>query len=170
MRRPCQVEPIAWAASSTTRRLCFFASAYNLSMSHGNPAIWTGMMALVRGVIAASTLSRSILCVRASMSANTGVAPTSIITLAVATQEFGVVMTSSPAPIPAMRSAISIVQVPELNVRTGRPPKYSDRRASSACTFGPLVSQPERSTSATDAIVASSMVGLVNGRKARLMI
>ena len=42
-----------------------------------------------------------------------------------ATQEIGVVITSSPGPMPAMRKAISMVQVPELKVRTGRPPKYS---------------------------------------------
>ena len=33
------------------------------------------------------------------------------------------VMTSSPGPMPAMRRAISMVHVPELKVRTGRPPK-----------------------------------------------
>ena len=123
------------------------------------------MIALVRGVMAASTLSRSILRVTGSISANTGVAPTSMITLAVATQEIGVVITSSPAPIPAMRKAISMVQVPELKVRTGRPPKYSDSCASKAATFGPLVIQPERRTSPTAAMVASSMVGLEKGRK-----
>ncbi|MNN74972.1 hypothetical protein D3C81_1912340 [compost metagenome] len=74
-------------------------------------------------------------------------------------------ITSSPAPIPAMRKAISMVQVPELNVRTGRPPKYSDSWASKAWTLGPLVIQPERRTSPTAAIVASSMTGLENGRK-----
>ena len=99
------------------------AIAYSLSISTGLPARYTGMIARVFGVIAASTLSRSMLRVTGSMSANTGVAPTSRITFAVATQEIGVVMTSSPAPMPAMRNAISIVQVPELKVRTGRPPK-----------------------------------------------
>src|SRR6185437_9523444 len=100
------------------------------------------------------------------MSANTGVAPTSRMTLAVATHEFGVVMTSSPGPMPAMRKAISMVQVPELKVRTGRPEKYSDKLDSKARTFGPLlVSQPERRTSVTSAMVASSRVGRVKGRK-----
>jgi len=79
------------------------------------------MMARVRGVMAASSLSRSILRVTGSISANTGVAPTSMMTLAVATHDTGVVMTSSPGPMPAMRSAISMVQVPELKVRTMRP-------------------------------------------------
>src|SRR5271167_4831489 len=100
------------------------------------------------------------------MSANTGVAPTSMMTLAVATHEFGVVITSSPGPMPATRKAISMVQVPELNVRTGRPEKNSDNVDSRARTFGPLlVNQPERRTSATSAIVASSMEGRVKGRK-----
>ncbi len=125
----------------------------------------TGMMALVRGVIAASTLLMSRLCVRASISANTGFAPHSRITLDVATHELGVVMTSSPGPTPAMRSPISRVQEPELNVLTGRPWKYLDRRASNVWTRAPLpVSQPERSTSTTAAIVASSTVGRVKGR------
>jgi hypothetical protein len=56
------------------------------------------------------------------------------------------------------------VQVPELKARTGRPPKYSESLASNAFTCGPDVIQPERSTSATPAIVASSIVGRVNGR------
>src|SRR5580698_920382 len=108
----------------------------------------------------------SMLCVRASMSANTGVAPTSRITFAVATQELGVVITSHPGPMSARRRPISMVHVPELNVRTGRPEKNSDSSDSSAWTFGPLlVSHPERRTSDTAATVASSMVGLVKGRK-----
>jgi len=79
------------------------------------------MTALVRGVMAASSLSRSMLRVTGSMSANTGVAPVSMTTLAVATHEIGVVITSSPGPMPAMRSAISMVQVPELKLRVMRP-------------------------------------------------
>ena len=83
------------------------------------------MIARVFGVIAASTRSRSMLRVTGSMSAKTGFAPTSSTMFDVDTQVSGVVMTSSAAPAPtcAMRSAISIVQVPELKVRTSRPPK-----------------------------------------------
>ena len=84
-------------------------------------------MALVRGVMAASTRCRSMLRVTGSISTNTGVAPTSRMTLLVATHDKGVVMTSSPAPMPAMRSAISMVQVPELKARTGRPPNNCDK-------------------------------------------
>ncbi|MEI2807223.1 MAG: hypothetical protein V9G18_15220 [Albidovulum sp.] len=43
-------------------------------------------------------------------------------TLAVATQLNGVVITSSPGPTPATRSAISSAAVAELATRTGRPP------------------------------------------------
>ena len=89
-----------------------------------------------------------MLRVTGSMSTKTGRAPTSRTTLLVATQVSGVVITSSPGPTPAIRSAISIVQVPELNARTGRPPKYSESFASNSFTCGPEVIQPERSTSA----------------------
>jgi hypothetical protein len=101
--------------------------------------------------------------VAGSMSTNTGRAPTSRITLLVATQESGVVMTSCPGPTPAIRSAISIVHVPELKARTGRPPKYSESLASNAFTWGPEVIQPDRRTSATPAMVSSSIAGLVKG-------
>jgi hypothetical protein len=81
------------------------------------------MMALVFGRIAASMRSRSMLRVTGSTSTRTGVAPTSRITLAVATQVSGVVITVSPAPTFARRSATSRVAVPELKARTGRPPQ-----------------------------------------------
>src|SRR4051812_49106982 len=139
--------------------------ACSRSRSTGRPARSTGRMARVAGVIAADTRPRSIFRVRGSISTNTGRAPTSRITLLVATHESGVVITSCPAPTPAIRRAISIVHVPELKTRTGRPPQYSESFASSAFTFGPEVIQPERSTSATPAIVSSSIVGRVKGRK-----
>jgi hypothetical protein len=63
-----------------------------------------------------------------------------------------------------MRKAISIVHVPELNVRTWRPPKNVESCLSNSKTLGPLVSQPERSVSATEAMVASSIDGRENGR------
>ena len=99
------------------------------------------------------------------MSANTGVAPTSSMTLLVATQERGEVITSSPGPTPASRRPISSAAVPELNARTGRPAHRADRSASNCLTWGPEVIQPERSTSATPAMVSSSIEGRVKGRK-----
>src|ERR1043166_7773159 len=131
----------------------------------GRPAKSTGMIALVFFVIAFSARSRSRLRVRGSTSTKTGRAPTSSATLAVATQESGVVRTSSPAPTSASRRPTSSVAVPELKQRTVRPPRSPDSAASNAFTCGPEVIQPERSTSPTPAIVASSISGLVNGRK-----
>ncbi len=92
------------------------------------------MMALVRGVMAASTLSRSILRGhRVDIGEHRGCA------------DFDDhVGRGHPGDgrgdhfvaraIPAIRKAISMVQVPELKVRTGRPPKYSDSCASKAAT------------------------------------
>ena len=81
------------------------------------------MIARVFGVIAAAILSRSILRVTGSISTKIGLAPTLKITLEVATQEIGVVITSSPAPMPATCNAIFMVAVPLAKQRTGRPPK-----------------------------------------------
>ena len=66
--------------------------------------------------------------------------------------------------MPHAWSATSSAPVAEVNVRTIRPPRYSDNACSKAFTFGPVVIQPERSTSATPAMVSSSMVGFANGR------
>src|SRR5580658_9074385 len=111
---------------------------------------------------------RSMLRVIGSTSTNTGLPPARTITLAVATQDSGVVITSSPGPTPASDMAISMPPVAELNARTGRPAKYADSVASNSRTCGPLVIQPERSTSATPAMVASSIEGRVNGRNSLL--
>src|SRR6516162_717892 len=104
-----------------------------------------------------------MLRVSSPTSTNTGRAPTRTITFAVATKLSAGVMTSSPGPMPQASSAISRPAVAEVWVRTGRPPRYADSSASSCATLGPLASQPERSTSATAAIVSSSMLGRVNG-------
>ncbi len=76
MRLPRQDEPIASAASSITRSLCFAASSYRPSMSQGRPAKCVGRIARVRGPIRAATAARSRLRVPGSTSTNTGVAPT----------------------------------------------------------------------------------------------
>ena len=106
-----------------------------------------------------------MLRVRGSTSTNTGRAPTSSTTLAVATQDSGVVITSCPGPTPARRRPTSSAAVPEQNARTGRPPQWRESAASKARTCGPEVIQPERSTSATPAMVASSIDGRVKGSR-----
>jgi hypothetical protein len=83
-------------------------------------------------------------------STKTGRAPTRTMTLAVATKLRAGVITSSPGPIPQARSAISMPAVAEVWVLTGRPPRYFESSLSSAATFGPVASHPERSTSTTD--------------------
>ena len=89
--------------------------------------------------------------------------PVRVMTLAVATKLKAGVMTSSPAPIPQARSAISIPAVAEVCVRIGRPPRYRDNAASNSATFGPVASHPDRNTSTTHWMVSSSIVGRVNG-------
>ena len=81
-------------------------------MSQGWPKRWTGMMAFVRFVTAFSMSAGSMLKVFGSTSTKTGTAPSSPATSAVAMKVKGVVMTSSPAPIPRARSARSSASVP----------------------------------------------------------
>jgi hypothetical protein len=163
--RPRQLAPKDCAASSTTRSPCSRARAPRRSRSTGSPARSTGMIARVAPVTACAARSRSMLRVRGSTSTNTGRAPTSSTTFAVATQDSGVVITSSPGPTPARRRPTSSAAVPEQRVRTTRPPQWRESAASKAFTCGPEVIQPERRTSATPAIVASSMDGRVNGSR-----
>src|SRR5208283_945865 len=59
------------------------------------------MIARVRGVIAASILAGSRLPVSGSTSTKTGVAPACRMAVAVAIKVIGVVMTSSPGPMPS---------------------------------------------------------------------
>ena len=62
----------------------------------------TATIAFVRSVIAASTAAGSRLSVRGSMSAKTGIPPSYMKQFALAANEYGEVMTSSPGPIPAV--------------------------------------------------------------------
>ena len=71
------------------------------------------MMARVRGVIAARTASGSRLQVTGSMSTSTGVAPSRAMHPAVAKNEYVLVMTSSPGPMPSAISTASSASVPD---------------------------------------------------------
>jgi hypothetical protein len=70
------------------------------------------MMAFVRGVIAAATNCGTITPF-ASQSTSTGVAPTARMAPTVAMKVLACVMTSSPGPISAARSASSSAESPE---------------------------------------------------------
>ena len=122
------------------------------------------MMAFVRGPMRAATWARSRLRVPGSTSTNTGTAPTFTIMLGAAKNVIAGVITSSPGPMPATCSASSRAAVADATTRTGRPPASVESAASNALTLGPLVIQPERSTAATSAMVASSSVGRAKGR------
>src|SRR5688572_1129565 len=104
----------------------------------------------------------------ARTSANTGVAPVCTMTLAVAGHVIGVVITSSPGPTPSASSDRCIAAVPEVTARACFAPTYSANRRSSSAAFGPVVSQPERSVSATAAISSSPIAGGWKPRKVSL--
>ena len=80
------------------------------------------MMALVRAVMFCSSLAASSKQVSGSISTNTGVAPARTIISAVAANVNGVVMTSSPGPIPMAIKGISNASVPEEQVMQWRLP------------------------------------------------
>jgi hypothetical protein len=81
------VQPIACAASSITGMPRWFASSMIGAISADWPKRCTGMIALVRGVIAAIAARVSMLNVPGSTSTSTGVAPTRTTQPAVAKNE-----------------------------------------------------------------------------------
>src|SRR4051812_23979849 len=92
-------------------------------------------------------------------STNTGVAPVWTMTLAVAGQVIGVVITSSPGPTPSATSERCSAAVPDASASTCSASRNSFIRSSSRAALGPVVSQPERSVSVTAAISSSPIAG-----------
>src|SRR2546422_4708540 len=92
-------------------------------------------------------------------STNTGVAPVWTITFAVAGHVIGVVITSSPGPTPSATSARWMAAVPDASASTCSASRYSLIRRSSSAARGPVVSQRDRSVSATAAISSSPIAG-----------
>ena len=121
--RPCHRAPAACAASSTTRTPRRLARSYRASRFTGSPAKCTGMMARVRGVMADSARSRSMLRVTGSTSTRTGRAPTRRTTFALAAKVMAGTITSSPGPMPQTCNATSRAPVAEVKVRTSLPPR-----------------------------------------------
>src|SRR6059058_3837604 len=126
------------------------------------------MIAFVLSVTASATRAGSMFRSSSRTSANTGTAPVWTITFAVAGHVIGEVITSSPGPIPSARSARCIAAVPEATASTCSASSTSAARCSSSAAFGPVVSQPERSVSATAAISSSPIAGGWNPSLARL--
>src|SRR3989441_2255330 len=102
--------------------------------------------------------------VSGSTSATTGRAPTCSITSTEATNVMGVVMTSSPGPMPAVTSAVWRAAVQELSARAPGAPRAAANSVSNRLVFGPVVIQFERSVSTTSSISSAPMRG---GEKAR---
>ncbi len=78
------------------------------------------MIALVRGVMAASTAFGSMVAPSGSISTSTGFAPARSIAEAVATKVMVVVITSSPGPMSSAFSAMCSAAVPELQATAWR--------------------------------------------------
>lgn len=97
-------------------------------MSQGQPAKCTAMMALVRGVSAARTVSAVMFWLLAQTSAKTGVAPAVTILEADARKVREVTMTSSPAPMFNPFKMTSSANVP---LATARPWAASAHAANS---------------------------------------
>ena len=117
------------------------------------------MIAFVCSVTAAAISAGSMFRSPSRTSTNTGVAPVWTITFAVAGQVIGLVITSSPGPIPSATSASCSAAVPDATASTCSASRYSAIRSSSSAARGPVVSQPERSVSATASISSSPIAG-----------
>jgi len=103
------------------------------------------MIARVRDVTAASISAGSRL--RSSpTSTKTGRAPTSAMAAADPTNEFGAVMTSSPAPMPSTRSAWISAEVPLSMPIAKRAPHRAANAASNRSTSAPRMNWPLSST------------------------
>ncbi|MGA7930416.1 MAG: hypothetical protein WCA20_31025 [Candidatus Sulfotelmatobacter sp.] len=91
------------------------------------------------------------------MSAKTGVAPWYSTQFGVAANVMGLVMASSPGLSPAAKAAPCNAAVPELKLTAYLAPIRAANASSNSATFGPVVSQSERSTSTTAWMSSSSI-------------
>src|SRR5262245_28854663 len=162
MAAPRYCEPTAWAASSTTDSPYRRASAQMASIAHGRPPRCTGMTARVRAVIR-SAIQTATMFPSWPMSASTGVAPACTIVLTVEQNVSGVVMTSSPGPIPSAARARWSPAVAELTASAWGAPTYVLNSVSNRAVLGPVVSHPDRKVAATSVISSSSIVGKLYG-------
>ncbi len=88
--------------------------------------------------------------------------------LTVATKVSGVVMTSSPGPIPRVSMARCRAAVHELTARAAGAPLASRNSSSKARVLGPVVIHPDFSESTTSAISSSPSCGGEKGIKVSL--
>ena len=102
----------------------------------------TATIARVRGVIAASTAAGSRFSVDASTSANTGAAPSRMKQFAVATNEIGDVITSSPGPSPSPWQSRCSPAVPLVTATACGAPTRSAKSSSKRSIAGPIERRP----------------------------
>ena len=95
------------------------------------------MIAFVRGVMAAAIRAGSMLNVVGSMSTYTGFAPRMAMVSAVATNVNGVVITSSPGPMPRAIIAIWRASVPDAHPTAYFTPRYPATAHSNSPTSFP---------------------------------
>ena len=141
--RPPLRAPSAPAASSIT------GTSGSSSRRAGRPNRCTATIAFVLGVT--RMRSGSTFIVDGSTSTSTGRAPTSATTFAVAGNVYAGTITSSPGPIPSASAARCSAAVPDDTATACSTSHARATSASSSATFGPIVSCPVPSTSATSA-------------------
>ena len=117
------------------------------------------MIARVLGVMTRSTCAGSMLKLPSSMSAKTGRAPVNRMLFTEAMNVNGLVITSSPGPIPLARRARCSAVVPEDVARACLAPVRPAKASSKAATRGPCASMPESSTSSTACFSRSPIQG-----------
>src|SRR5712692_8735824 len=113
---------------------------------------------------ASSTRSGSMLSVPGSTSTSRGRAPTCSITWTVEQKVIGVVITTSPGPMPSAARPTCMAPVQELNASAAGADTKLAKSLSKRLALGPVVIQPERSVSTTSAISSSPMEGGEKGR------
>src|SRR5712691_10060 len=155
-RTPMYDAPNAWALSSITSRLWALATSITRSMRTIRPFRSTGMIALVRDVTAASSLSVSMLW-SSPTSTRTGVAPTWWMTAIVAMNVCDTVMTSSPAPIPTASSSSLSPSVKLLTPTASVVPTNDARLCSKSIICCRMIRSPATSTLRIVLITSSSM-------------
>src|SRR2546428_12031426 len=108
-----------------------------------------------------------MLSVSGSTSTSTGRAPTCSITFTDALNVIGVVITSSPAPIPRVTSAVWRAAGQELSARAPGACRYAATSDAKRPVLGPVVIQLERRVSTTSWISSSPNTGREKGRNSR---
>src|SRR5262245_11593961 len=144
--RSSRLDLTAWQASSITGMPRAAAIASRRGMSTMAPVMCTGMIALVRGVMAASNSETSTQ--KSSLqSTNFVTAPVSAIAPTVAMNVLAAVMTSSPGPTPRAFNARRRPSVPDPTPNANCTPTAFANRASNSPTALPSVKSPVAITS-----------------------